>query len=309
VASRFKNQDLENLGNQLLETFSHATRISVYSRPLNTSPLEEYWCKGQLGQILGMDGERVVGTLEKWKRTILIEDAEADKLLQGIERRQFRSCLAVPILDETRHVKGLFYLTASEPNVFNTHGRFACEKLAKKAAPILAQMHQSGDDGELPTSGPFDFLFSHKLLLAVVALVILGGFAIFSSPTEQVTEPAGNSQSSRVGPKEVSKDFLQHLRVGEFNQAWALLTPDLQKSWSREQFQSSLQAWADSEAHQLVLLNRNIAGVKIEDDGLATVVLFGTSMDGDDGAQWDWELVEVDERWRLRSMTGPVTIR
>lgn len=292
-----------------MEMFSTADRVSIYSRPLNTSPLEEVWCNGELGQIPGLDGERVQGTLEKWKRTILIEDARTDKLLKGVDKRRFLSCLAVPVLDESRDLKGLIYLTSPDPKGFNTHGRFACEKMAKEVAPVLHRLHKSGGDIEQDDRrAPFDFLYSRRFLLGVGVLVLFGGFAILSRPTESVSEPTGDSKSPRVGPREVSKTFLQHLRVGEFNQAWELLTPDLQKSWSRAQFQDSLQNWAASEAHQLVLLNREVAGVKVE-QGVARAVLFGTTVEGDDGVQWEWELVEVDRRWRLSRVGGPVAIR
>jgi hypothetical protein len=309
VANRSQDKDLENLGKQLLEKFSNAARVGIYSRALNTAPLSEIWCNGELGQLLGMDGERVLGNVEKWKRTILVEDARTDKLLREVERPQFKSCLAVPVFDESRDLKGVIYLTSPEAKAFNTHGRFACENLAKEAAPILEQHHKRGvgDDVE-HKKGPFDYLLSRQALIAVVVLVVLGGFALFSTPAEVIDPTAGNRHSAKIDSKGVAKTFLQHLRVGEFNQGWELLSPDLQRSWSREQFTSSLQAWTESEERQVVLLNRNVAGVKIEED-VVTAVLYGTTFEGDDGKQWDWELEEVDGRWRLVRLSGPVLMR
>ena len=81
-------KELDKLGAQLAELFPNASRISVFSRPLNTAPLKEVWCSGSSGQILGMDGERVLGTVEKWKRTVLIEDARTNQLLRGVTSRQ-----------------------------------------------------------------------------------------------------------------------------------------------------------------------------------------------------------------------------
>ena len=300
--------DLNTLGKKLIETFPRATRISIFTRAMDNSPLQEVWCNGEMGQIAGMDGERVLGTIEKWKQTVLVEDVNSNKLLKSIERHHFQSCLAVPVLDATRILRGVIYLTSTESKAFNTHGRFACEKVAKQAIPVLEKLHGSvAAEGE-DEKRPFDFLLTPQVLVTALALLLLVGIGFFAAPTGEVEDSQALSQTVRASAKETAKDYLQRLRVGEFSQAWELLEPDLQKSWSREQFTNRMNEWTATEGKQLILLNREVAGVKVEGEQ-ATAILFGTATEGDDGKQWDWELKLMDGRWRLSSVSGPVLIR
>lgn len=296
---------LDKIGKQLAEKFPKATRISIFSRPLNTAPLEEIWCNGETGQLLGMDGERVLGTVDKWKKTVLIEDVKGDKLLKGITRHYFQSCLAVPVLDDAKHVKGVLYLVSDEPNAFNIQGRFAGESIAAQAAPVLEQLNQTGG-GEDPKKSPFEMLLTPQALIVALALIVLVGFGLFVSPQKDAEQPG--VAGLKANARETAKDLLQHLRVGEFSQAWELFEPNLQRSWSRENFQSSLQAWTANEDHQIVLLNRDLGGVKLEDDK-AIAVFFPTSLKGDDGNRWVWTFRLVEDRWRVVSLTGPVAVK
>lgn len=301
-------KELDKLGAQLAELFPNASRISVFSRPLNTAPLKEVWCSGSSGQILGMDGERVLGTVEKWKRTVLIEDARTNQLVRGVTSRRFDSCLAVPILDDTRHVKGLIYLTASNAGAFNSHGRFACENLAKGTRETLERLGQPDEStSEIVAPGVEGFAYLPQLLLAGCAIAVLSAVTYFIAPTE-VADPTVRVGSVRLGPRDVARGFLQHLRVGEFGSAWEDFEPSLQSRWSRENFVTACQVWSSEEAHQFLLLNRDV-GLITTESGRTQVSLPATSLKEDDGTHWTWVLVEGSSGWKIVDIEGgPVTL-
>jgi len=293
--------ELELIGKQLLQTFPKATRASIFTRATNTSPLQETWHNARSSQELGMDGDRILGTVEKWKRTVLVEDARSHKLLQNIQKHHFHSCLAVPILDNSRFLKGLIYLTSQSPGTFNTHGRFACEKIAQQSVTILLNQDEKLVDGESPNLPSPSSIFSPRVLVASLTLILVVGLFLALVKGGENQTPG---LSSRTAPREAAKDFLQHLRVGEFHQAWEMLEPSFQQKWPRELFQENLKAWTDQEGHQMILLTRDLNGIEILDDGHATATLLPTSLEHDDGRKWSWELREGERSWLVADISG-----
>lgn len=300
---------LEKLGLKLTETFPQATKVRIYSRATNTAALLQAWSNSPEDEAIGLDGERVVGTCEKKRRSVLVHDASKDGLLRGLQRHNFLSCLCAPICDDSNHIVGLLYLTSTEVEAFTLQDRFSVERIAQEVSPAFLPKDETTTLAQAP--GAFDFLYSTSTLAAATLLfLMLGLFAI--GPPDLKAEPESGQTGQRestFGPREVTQKFAQHLRVGEYAQAWELLDPELQARWSRDEFQAQLKDWSKSESHQSILLARKLSNVKFEDDR-AVATFYGSSQDGDTSDFWNWELRQVEGDWRVLSLQGgPVTSR
>ena len=292
------NPKLHKVGVKLAQTFPNADRVAIYAKALNTNPMEEVWCKGTPGEFVGMDGERVMGTCQKKGRTVLVADGEKDPLLRGVEKRYFSSCMCVPILDDSRTLIGLLYLTSDKPKEFSVQGRFAAEGLAREVAEIL----QEGTEVEGDTDpSPIGLFSSHSVIISLVSVIFVMLLLVFVASrgggvqTEELT-------SDSSGAREAGRQFARYLRMGEFAPAWELLDPELQKSWSMASFRTQMEVWTSEENNQRILLEKKLSGLKFR-DGTAHAIFYPTGIEGDT-AVWEWELKKVEDQWRLIKMDG-----
>lgn len=292
------NPKLHKVGVKLAQTFPNADRVAIYAKALNTNPMQEIWCKGSPGEFIGMDGERVIGTCQKKGRPVLITDADKDPLLRGVEKRHFSSCMCIPVLDDSRSMIGLLYLTSDKSKEFSVQGRFAAEGLAREVSEIL----QAGSevDGETDPS-PIGLLSSPSVLISLASVIVVMLMLVFvaSSGGGQKGEEVTSDSS---GAREAGRQFARYLRMGEFAPAWELLDPELQQSWSMASFRTQMEVWTSQEINQRILLEKKLSGLKFR-DGTAHAIFYPTGIEGDTDV-WEWELKKLDGQWRLIKMDG-----
>ena len=304
MASQTNSSELNRLGKKLVERFSDSTVVRIFSRPTNTMPMREVWSSEPGEAVLGHDGERILGNCEKRLRSVLVHDATKDTALRGVAKHHFKSCLCVPVIDDSKYLAGLIYLTSDSVGAFTTQDRFGVEHMARSAASGLSSIQRVSE--VKPTEGEtsYEFLYSPATLFGSLAFVLLLLFwAIGPFDTGVATAP--NSSVSRemgFGPKQVAAEFAQHLRVGEFAQAWGLLDPELQERWPQSEFQSRLKEWSGSERNQKILLERKLAGLRFG-ESQAVAIFYGSSAEGDSG-EWSWTLRELDGDWRIVGIGG-----
>jgi GAF domain len=307
VATSSDSSRLNTLGFKLAEMFPAPAVCRIYARATITSPLKEVWNSGPDEEFVGMDGERILGTCEKRRLTILVRDASTDPHLRGVARRKFKSCLCVPVFDDSKHLIGLIYLSSTSAETFTTHSQITIEKMATEFTPVLASLNPTAlpKKVEKTGKGSFEFLYSPTTIVLGLALVLVGSLMLLAPTPAGIPEPGSGSQDGKVsvfGPREVTQTFAQHLRVGEYAQAWELFDPVLQERWPQEDFQSQLKEWSQSEEHQRILLERKLSGLK-RLEKRATAVFYGSSVEGD-SEPWNWELREFDDRWGIIWMQG-----
>ncbi len=292
------NPKLHKVGVKIAQTFPNADRVAIYARALNTHPMQEIWCKGTPGEFIGLDGERVVGTCQKKGRTVLVADAEKDPLLRGVEKRSFASSLCVPVLDDSRSMIGLLYLTSDKQKEFSVQGRFAAEGLAREVSELLREGTEIEGDTE---ASPIGLLSSPSVLISLASVIVVMLLLVF------VASRGGGKKidvltSDSAGAREAGRQFARYLRMGEFAPAWELLDPDLQKVWTMASFRNQMEVWTSQEKNQRILLEKKLSGLKFR-EGTAHAIFYPTGLEGDTDV-WEWELKKVDDNWRLIRMDG-----
>lgn len=284
----------------MVETFPKAHCIRIFSRSTNIAPLQEVWRSTGDQVPLSVADERVLGSCDKEKRSILVEDSTRHKLLKGIEQEKAGSILCCPILDEMRFLKGLIYLTAQEPKAFNTHGRFACERISKDVGRALDRANElvpeSSDAEDSPRLSPAVMGVSLFVVFLVGALV----FASVRRGAEPVSVPTRVS-STRTS-RDMAQELVRRLKVGEYGAVWEMFSPELQSRWPRRDFEAALSDWSKTESNQEAMLKRRLAGVK-EEDGVEVAVLYGTSSETDP-TEWNWGIGRHGEEWKVLWFRG-----
>lgn len=304
--SRSGNAQLEAVGQKLLEKFADGEVVRVFLRATHTAPLKQEWSSDGAPEVVGMDGERILGTVEKRQRSVLVYDASKDSLLRGVECPQLKSCLCVPIFDDYKFLIGLIFVSATQENHFSNEDRLELERLSRDCSRLSAgnaeAVSKSSDDN-LPGSS-LDVLFSAPAQLAGLLMVMLLGIMAIG-PARLVDAPQPKATVKTVtGPREASATFAQHLRVGEFADAWLTLAPELRSRWPQAEFVSAFTAWTADELHQQSLLSRKLPVVK--QSGSEAEVTFLKPPESDDERDWVWKMTSTESGWQVSAMKGPV---
>ncbi len=278
--------EIKVLSSKLTSRFPEGQTMRVFLRATPTSPLRQVWSAEGTPEVVGMDGERIIGTVEKRQRSVIIYDASKDSLLKGVEVRRFQSCLCAPIFDEYKFLTGLLFLASERVSAFSADDRLELERLARDCSKwSFSEPGQKNPPAPQPSGSTLELLFSPPVKLASVIIFI---FLILAAvgPAKIADAPPVEVGQVELSPADAVTKFAQHLRVGEFAAAWLMTHPSFQNSTSQIAFVTEFQHWSSELKNQHSLLARKLPVVRV--DGERAVATFHKPEDAQDESDWVW---------------------
>lgn len=301
-----KYLELNDLGSKLIDELPEGARAFLLIRLAENLPLQELWRSGSKDKGTGGDGKRVLGSCVEQKSTVSIKDSADDPRMRGIKFRSFASALGVPILHQDR-VVGAIFVASDKIDAFDQAQQSRIEIMVREYGPILSRLGKLTEDRPEPEPVPGAFLFSPAALVSVVVALLLGVIWFVAPSETAVVSPQPTPRfaiSSTNAALDASQDFLNQLRAGEYDAAWAMLEPELQKRWGQEDFARAVSEWVQVGENKAILELRGFH--QVQKDGPAVkALLLKTEVAGDD-RDWVWELLRNDEGWTIASLDGPI---
>lgn len=296
--------EIKAISAKLLSRFPDGQIARIFLRATYTSSMRQVWASEGAPEVVGMDGERIIGTVEKRQRSVLVYDAAKDSLLRGVEVRRFQSCLCVPVFDEYKFLVGLLFVASERASAFSADDRLEVERLARESSKLSPT-----EPGQKPpppadaSGGTFELLMSTPVKLGAILLLIFLTLAAIG-PAKIADAPPPQTERVELTPAETVAKFAQHLRVGEFAVAWQMMHPSLQERASQNAFVSEFQNWSSEPRNQRSLLSRRMPVVKVE--GERATATFHKPEGAQGESDWIWELSRDKLGWSITSLKGPI---
>ena len=249
--------------------------------------------------------ERLIGACCKRQRTVVVHQGEKDSLLRGISDHRVGSALCSPVLDKFRALIGVLLLWSPEPEGLGKPQKFALERATREISPKMAALKLREDGRSLKSRlNPYDFLY-HPLtpILAFSLLAFLTVWS-FRPATKPAAPPVSPTAYEEGTPELVAVGFLTYLRQENYPEAWAKLSPTLQKSWNLNSFTKDMKRLAAQESFLARVKARQISRI-VKTDRQTEIILFESGLKGDVG-RWTWTFKENPDGWTLISIDGPL---
>ncbi len=277
------------------------TRLLVFIVEPFSGELQVCWPVSDVPS-LSAAAQEVVKTCLKRERSVVIH-SHADPLMQALSGVDFEAALAVPMLDCDRNVVGIIYSDSPQPSAFSNQQRLHLEQTARgwtQALPTLGQKN------EAPSPEPPAASQNFRIALAVTLIsVVFFGVWLFAPedrPTPPQADPSAAPTAWVEDPSSVVSSFDQLLLLREYEQAWALLDPELQQQWPVDAFKKAVQDWLGDSAHHWDLSRRSVRMGEVT--GATASVYLDPAEGMDDLLPWEWTLQRVGDQWRISQLPG-----
>ncbi len=221
------------------------SRILVFYRDPFSEEYRACWPLNDVPELSAV-AQKVIATCAKRQRTVALHDAEVDPLTVGMGGAEFRSALAVPILDSSSTPIGILYAENSEPGVFGREQKMMTERLARAVSPKLPVWSPLPTPEQRGSAEPPPIDIRMVGLIGALSIFFLVSWAFSLRERSRQPPPPPPVQKlidERPRAERAMGAFVNLLRMRNYEQAWRLLHPDLQERVELERFVQASYTW------------------------------------------------------------------
>lgn len=234
--------------------------------------------------------------------SLLLMDATKDHRFKAVPD-EIRSVLCVPIRARAKII-GILYGESPKPGRFShknqtdatKYGELLGTDLEKaEGEPLPVAPAKAAEEAE---DGKAVFLLRITAFLLVLAVVWPLTVSYVTREKPPPTARAIDADVPRPDPTLTVNKFLELVKGGKIDEAYALLSPGMQQAMPRKTFGERVATWMKNEENTKDLPNRK---VKLSSQDSQTAILV---LESKGGREWKWKLVIQAGEWRLEACRG-----